>query len=73
MTDYSNIAEHVISISTILNCKNELDLQDFISEKHKYLSGNNKNKVPIDSLFVKVTLQIITLMIIRKFKRWDQK
>lgn len=66
ITDNSDIGEDVNSISKILNCGNELNLQDFSEKiKNKY-SSNEENEIPLDSPFVKVTLSNNDSIIIKK-------
>lgn len=66
-TDYLDFAEDVNNISEILNCGNSLNLQDFSEQiLNKYSRSDNKNDIPIDSPFVKISLTNNKSTIIKK-------
>jgi len=66
-TDYLDFAEDVNNISEILNCGNSLNLQDFSEQiLNKYSCSDNKNDIPIDSSFVKISLANNKSTIIKK-------
>jgi len=66
-TDYLDFDEDVNNISEILNCGNSLNLQDFSEQiLNKYSCSDNKNDIPIDSPFVKISLANNKSTIIKK-------
>jgi len=66
-TDYLDFAEDINNISEILNCGNSLNLQDFSEQiVNKYSCSDNRNNIPIDSPFVKISLANNKSTIIKK-------